>query len=157
MKKEFLDIKDSILGMNDVNNLDDLNEPYFDKYATEQQRHRDKHITKLLQLYVDFYNCKIKSNKWYKEILFYFCLATILVFSIFFVYIICKEGFKNDKLFNLISVCITFISLIIGILTIITKYVFPEDDEKYITRIVEIIQTNDLENKRENIKINKEA
>ena len=52
----------------------------------------------------------------------------------------------------MIAVCITFLSSVIGILTIITKYVFPEKEEEYITRIVEIIQTNDLENKRENIK-----
>lgn len=31
-------------------------------------------------------------------------------------------------------------------------YVFPEKEEEYITRIVEIIQRNDLDNKRENIK-----
>lgn len=36
---------------------------------------------------------------------------------------------------------------------IITKYVFPVNDEEYITRIVEIIQNNDLENKKENIRI----
>lgn len=41
--------------------------------------------------------------------------------------------------------------MIIGILTIIAKYVFPEKEEEYITRIVEIIQNNDLENKKENI------
>lgn len=49
-----------------------------------------------------------------------------------------------------ITACISFISLIIGLLTIITKYFFPENDEQYITTIVESIQKNDLENKREN-------
>lgn len=49
--------------------------------------------------------------------------------------------------------CITFLTLIVGVLTIITKYVFPENEEEYITRIVEIIQRNDLENKKENIKV----
>ena len=34
----------------------------------------------------------------------------------------------------------------------ITKYFFPENDEQYITTIVETIQQNDLENKRENAK-----
>lgn len=155
MKDEFLNIEDSFKDINNANNLDDLNEQYVDKFATVQQKYRDEHITKLLELYVNFYSDKTKANKKYKTILFYFCLSVIFVFSVFFVYIICKEGFKNDKLSNLISVCITFISLIIGILTIITKYVFPKRDEEYITTIVEIIQNNDLENKRENIKINK--
>lgn len=39
-----------------------------------------------------------------------------------------------------------------GILQTITKYVFQEKEEEYITRIVEIIQNNDLENKKENIR-----
>ena len=50
------------------------------------------------------------------------------------------------------SVCLTFLTLIVGILKIITKYVFPVNDEEYITRIVELIQNNDLENKKENIR-----
>lgn len=49
-----------------------------------------------------------------------------------------------------VTACISFISLIISLLTIITKYFFPENDEQYITTIVEAIQKNDLENKREN-------
>ena len=54
---------------------------------------------------------------------------------------------------QLISVCITFLTLIVSILKIITKYVFPKKEEEYITRIVEIIQNNDLENKKENINV----
>ena len=53
---------------------------------------------------------------------------------------------------ELVSVCVTFLTLIVGILQTITKYVFPEKEEEYITRIVEIIQNNDLENKKENIR-----
>lgn len=33
------------------------------------------------------------------------------------------------------------------------KVVFPENEEEYITRIVEIIQNNDLEHKKENIRV----
>lgn len=64
-----------------------------------------------------------------------------------------KQNNSINSLVEVISVCITFLSLIIGVLTIITKYVFPEKEEEYITRIVEIIQNNDLENKKENIAV----
>lgn len=53
---------------------------------------------------------------------------------------------------SFITTCVSFITLIIGLLTIVTKYFFPENDEQYITTIVEAIQKNDLENKRENAK-----
>ena len=54
---------------------------------------------------------------------------------------------------QIISVCVTFLGLIIGLLQTITKYIFPENEEEYITRIVEMIQNNDLENKKENIRV----
>ena len=59
-----------------------------------------------------------------------------------------------EYLLRLIPICITFITLIIGTLNIIVKYVFPEKEEEYITKIVELIQNNDLEHKKENIKCN---
>ena len=80
-----------------------------------------------------------------------------MAFVILFVVLIIRvQWFLSDisieDVVQLISLCLTFITLIFGILTIITKYVFPENDEEYITRIVESIQKNDLENKKENIK-----
>lgn len=76
-------------------------------------------------------------------------------FFISFVFLSTKVLNSNSKLdiqdvVAFIAACISFISLIIGLLTIITKYFFPENDEQYITTIVESIQKNDLENKREN-------
>lgn len=38
---------------------------------------------------------------------------------------------------------------------IITKYVFPQNEEEYITHIVKSIQDNDLKNKKANIKSSK--
>lgn len=61
-----------------------------------------------------------------------------------------ENELKVQSLVAFVTACISFISLIIGLLTIITKYFFPENDEQYITTIVESIQKNDLENKREN-------
>lgn len=81
----------------------------------------------------------------------------MLAFSAIFAILILKFDFVNNNasipaMVEVISVCITFLSLIVGILTIMVKYVFPENEEEYITRIVEIIQNNDLENKKENIR-----
>lgn len=129
---------------------------YIDTYMTKQQRLRDKKVTELLNHYVRGYKYKIQSNKWYKGILLGCSCVILLAFSSVFIFLILKMDFTNQNgsfasLAEVISVCITFLSLIIGILTVIAKYVFPEHEEEYITRIVEIIQNNDLENKKENI------
>ena len=132
--------------------------PYVDEFTTGQQRIRDKKITELLQLYVDAYNYKNKSNKWYKGILFGICSVILLAFTVTLIVVIAKFGGSPneksiDSIVQLVTVCITFLTLIVGILKIITKYVFPVKDEEYITRIVEMIQNNDLENKKENIRV----
>lgn len=149
-------IIDSVQYIKKVDNDKEMADTYIDTYTTKQQRLRDKKVTELLEQYVEGYKYKNQSNKWYKGILLG-CSCTILIaFSVIFIILILKMDFTNQNtspssLIEIISVCITFLSLIIGILTIIAKYVFPEKEEEYITRIVEIIQNNDLENKKENI------
>ena len=158
----FHEIFDSIMNsveyIQNVNSNQEVDKVYNDEFTTHQQRLRDKKITELLECYVDGYKYKNKSNKWYKGILVGLCGLILLAFSIVFIIFICNvnlsdKGHSIGNVVELISVCVTFLTLIVGILQIITKYVFPEKEEEYITRIVEIIQNNDLENKKENIKV----
>lgn len=128
-----------------------------DKYTTEEQKHRDTEVTKLLVAYVKTYENKIERNSHKQDILFYTCLAIIDVFAIIFIAAIVAAFLRITSvsytgLATIITASVSFISLVIGLLTIITKYFFPENDEQYITKIVETIQQNDLENKKENAK-----
>ena len=136
---------------------DDTDLPFEDRFVTEQQKQRDMEVTRLLQAYVETYENKVEVSKWYRGCIFYPCIFIICIFAvvlILFSYYIAtqKTSIKITDLAAFITACISFISLIIGILTIITKYFFPENGEQYITQIVETIQKNDLENKRENAK-----
>lgn len=144
----------------DTENLLDLNTTYVDKYATEEQKQRDILVTQLLNRYVESYKNKVQTNQVYKKCLFWSCMVSVVAFAIIFAFMMIEVNLSSvasaTSAVQLISVCITFLSLIIGILTIITKYVFPEQEEEYITRIVEAIQRNDLENKKENIRVEKE-
>lgn len=151
-------ISDSLTFFHPVDNDNDINKAYVDTYATRQQKTRDRKITELLSTYVETYNYKSKSNKWYKGILFFICVGILVAFCISFIVFIYNVDFNGEAnsipdVIQLISVCITFLGLIVGLLQTITKYVFPENEEEYITRIVELIQNNDLENKKENIKV----
>lgn len=150
-------ITDSVQFIKKVDNDKEISDAYIDNYTTKQQRLRDKKVTELLGLYVSEYKYKNESNKWYKGILLGCSCLILLAFSVVFIMLILKMDFTDNSIsitsmVEVISVCITFLSLIVGILTIIAKYVFPENEEEYITRIVEIIQNNDLENKKENIR-----
>lgn len=157
---ELNSISDSLTFFQPVDNDNDINKAYVDTYATRQQKSRDRKITELLSTYVETYDYKSKSNKWYKGILFSICIGILVAFCISFIVFVCNVDFNGEassvaEVIQLISVCITFLGLIVGLLQTITKYVFPENEEEYITRIVELIQNNDLENKKENIKVQK--
>ena len=136
---------------------DDTALPFKDKYTTEEQKQRDTEVTRLLAAYVKTYEKKTERNARKQDILFYSCLAIIVIFTIIFVAAIIVAFLRITSvsytgLATIITASVSFIALVIGLLTIITKYFFPENDEQYITTIVETIQQNDLENKRENAK-----
>ncbi|MDO4293956.1 MAG: hypothetical protein Q4C65_12110 [Eubacteriales bacterium] len=128
---------------------------YKDPFVTREQKKRDEHITRLLGKYVSFYESKVQHSKICRYIILIPCMAIILAFSALLIFLSLKvlnvdSDLNIQDVAAFITACISFISLIIGLLTIITKYFFPENDEQYITTIVESIQKNDLENKREN-------
>ena len=103
----------------------------------------------------------MKHGKICRYIILIPCVVIILAFSGLLIFLSLKVLNVDSELdmqdvVAFITACISFISLIIGLLTIITKYFFPENDEQYITTIVESIQKNDLENKRENARYKKD-
>ena len=156
--KAIVAIRDSVGAIRPVDNDEDMKKAYKDTYITEQQKIRDKHVTELLKHYVDGYESKTNSNKIYKMVIFIVCISIIVLFSGIFSYLMITFDYNMDaknveSIVALISICITFLTLIVGILKIITEYSFPAKEEEYITRIVEIIQKNDLENKKQIIKV----
>lgn len=134
---------------------DDLDNKYYkDPFLTAEQDKRDEQITRLLSAYVDSYEKKVRGSKWYRRIIFGVCIGIIVAIVGFLIYFACRVvNWENElqisNLVAFVTACISFVSLIIGLLTIITKYFFPENDEQYITKIVEIIQNNDFKNKQE--------
>ena len=138
-----------------ANNESDLDYDYKDRFVTKEQRRRDKYITDLLNQYVSFYESKVKHSKICRYIILIPCISIIIVFSGLLVVLSLKvlntdNELQVQEVVAFVTACISFISLIISLLTIITKYFFPENDEQHIATIVETIQKNDLENKREN-------
>mgnify|MGYP006983545716 CR=1 FL=1 len=135
---------------------------YKDVFATNEQKKRDKTITGLLSDYALSYKKKVKHSTICRYVILVPCILIIVAFAIVFccfawrIFNIKTEMAIND-LAAFITACISFVSLIIGLLTIVTKYFFPENDEQYVTTIVESIQKNDLENKRENAKHQSES
>lgn len=141
----------------ETKNASDLESGYRDLYVTQEQKKRDKQITELLTQYVQCYKNKAKQTRFYRRLIIIPSIVIIVAFAAVLIYFACKianfgTALDVSNLAAFITSCVSFVSLVIGLLKIITKYFFPENDEQYITTIVESIQKNDLENKRENAK-----
>lgn len=157
--QEIVEIANSILDNRLVSKqqFDDPN--YKANYGTDEQVARDRHVTTLLAKYVSNYSNKIEINGEYKERIFTMCECIIVMYAIIVPVIIvfaCSSrrgvSITGADVVALISVCVSFLGLIIGLMQIITKYVFPEKEEEYITQIVRAIQENDLKHKKQNMK-----
>ena len=142
-------IKDLLnsVSFNTAKDDDDLDTKYYqDPFLTAEQDKRDEQLTRLLTAYVVSYEKKVKGSKCYPRIIiaitFFLGYSAIQVAN-------WQDELQISNLVAFVTACISFVSLIIGLLTIITKYFFPENDEQYITKIVEIIQNNDFKNKQE--------
>jgi len=143
-------IENDVIGLKETVAGEDLNERYVDHFMTVEQKKRDAKVTELFIAYVKNYKDKAESNKDYKNTLFGACILILLSYSVSLLFLILN--YHDDNIAKLISICVTFLGMIIGMLKIIVRYIFPENEEQYITKIVEDIQKNDLKNKRENIK-----
>lgn len=126
----------------------DLDRP---KHLTDEEKKRDKQITQLLNHYVENYKRKTEFNSAYKKVIVWFCIGALGLFLIgiiaFAGYLLATKAINMESIVGLVTSTLSFVGLFIGVLKIITEYVFPKDEEQYITKIVEDIQQNDLRNK----------
>jgi len=123
---------------------------------TAEQRKRDEDTTTLYRQFVEAHNAKQLFSRSSKKVIRACCIAWISVFIMACIglsaYVIIGTERQSADVIALISVIIPLIVAIIGTLNIVTKYVFPENEERHITEIVKTILDNDLKNKIENVR-----
>jgi hypothetical protein len=139
----------------------ELKKPPIEDYLTEEQSKRDVDTTTLYKQFVKAHNEKYKFAKESKTLIRNCCIICVsaLVFACVALssFVLIFTDRRTIDIIALISAVIPLIIAIIGTLNIVTKHVFPEGEEKYITDIVKIIHENDLKNKIENIKQTKNS
>jgi len=127
-----------------------------DPKQTRQQRLRDEETTRLYRQFVDSHEEKQKFARNKKNVIFWFCIVWVSLFTLACVVLSFYTIFYSPKSVNdiimLISAIVPMVAAIVGTLNIVAKHVFPEDEEKNITEIVKAINDNDLKDKTENLK-----
>ena len=123
---------------------------------TGQQRARDKQTTVLYRQFSDAHKSKQAFSGRAKKGIYIACTAWVSVLIlgciVFSGFVLLKPEKGVNDIVALIVAVVPMLTAILGTLNIVTKYVFPEDEEKHITEIVKTILDNDLLNKQENIK-----
>lgn len=127
-----------------------------DDHLTDEQRKRDEKTTVLYEQFISAYKEKQRFAKKSKDLIFTWCTqcVSLLVWACVgsSVYVIGWTNRESTDIIALISAIIPLLVAVIGTLNIVTKHIFPEDEEKHITDIVKVILENDLHNKQENMK-----
>lgn len=141
----------------DLVNTEDYTEMNYDENIepgkSPQQQERDIQITMLLTAYVKSYEKKSKQNPVYRGVIVAIIFMIIIGITFASVFISIKFANKSNAeikdIIGLVTSLAAFLPSIFGLFKLIIKYVFPAEEEKYITDIVKIIQENDLKNRQE--------
>lgn len=123
---------------------------YRDPYQTHPQQERDDIITNLLRAYYDSYIDKRRTKIFCQKVILGICASSILgsVVGLLFLthqFVFHPQNFSDlNAVVGFVTAFASFFGLVFGLVTIITKFAFPKNDEEYITTIVKAIQENDF-------------
>lgn len=113
----------------------------------EEFQNRNKKLTKLLDSYIEQRGERVKVNKGLKIFVFWFFIVLLGVLTIsVIIFIMCNIRQSGDKSFSvsLITVSVTYLASLIAVFEIISKYLFPIDEEKDTVSMIQTVLNNDF-------------
>ena len=129
-----------------VNSLVETKED--DALYRNQRERRDIQISEILDLYTKSFRKKVDSIVAFRWLLLASSLLIVFAFAYCFVRYSIKIMSMDSQIGmaqfgSFASAAVTIITAIFGILTIIVRYFFPENDEQNLANMVKAIQEND--------------
>lgn len=114
----------------------------------EEFVNRNKSLTNLLNVYIEQHNKRTKSNAFLKNFIFWFFISILAILTITISLVFIKIDYNNANLTSvtaLISAAITYIGSVLSILKIMSKYLFPIEEEKDTISMIKTVINNDIE------------
>lgn len=136
-----------------ANSIEDIDyDAKFNSISKKNISDRDDAYTKLLKHYVNVTKCRNIIKEIHKWLYFWIIMALTSAFGISICYLLFKFDVSNaddiDNMVVIITAVISFVSVIISIPLIITKYLFSSKEDKRIADIILHTQRHDLDNKK---------
>lgn len=148
-------LQSRFLQEDDILKLIQENKKVIESLKTDEEKKRDKLFTRLLRDYINNYKSKSRFTKSKRYSLCILCEKLIVVTFMLLVTLVVVSIFKQDSTVKdvvlLATSMITLLGTFCGLIKIVFEYVFPKDDEQYITKIVASVQEYDISNKHENL------
>ena len=123
-----------------------------EKYATQlvavhtEFVERNRKLTNLLSDYILQRSRRIKTNYFFKKFIFWFFIGMtfVLTVSVILFVAILKPIYSVKNIVSLVSVLVTYLVSIISVFEIISKYLFPLDEEKDAISMIKTVIDNDV-------------
>lgn len=141
--------------------LQDLLSSYIDASPTENESYaaqltrvhqefvkRNKSLTGLLDDYIDNRNDRVKENKLCKRVIFWVFISIFVLLTVAVIYIFTKTDINESNISvitSLVTVAATYLTSILSIINIISKYLFPIDEEKDTIEMIKTVIGNDVQ------------
>lgn len=108
---------------------------------------RNGKLSTLLGDYISQREDRVKTNRFLKKIIFWVFVFLLVVLTLTVaVFVICNRNRESvASMVSLISVLLTYLASLIAVFEIISKYLFPIDEEKDTINMIQTVISNDLQ------------
>lgn len=108
---------------------------------------RNGKLTDLLDDYINQRRERVKTNNFLKKFIFWFFIGLLGVLTIAVaVFMICNRNSDSvPSMVSLLSVSVTYLASLIAVFEIMSKYLFPVDEEKDTISMIQAVINNDVQ------------
>lgn len=107
---------------------------------------RNTKLTDLLEDYITQRNERVKTNNSLKKIIFWVFIGLLGILTLAAaIFIVCNRNIETiPAMVSLLSVSVTYLGSLIAIFEIMSKYLFPIDEEKDTINMIQTVINNDV-------------
>lgn len=108
---------------------------------------RNGKLTDLLDDYIQQRRDRVKINNFLKKFIFWFFIALLGILTIAVaIFMICNRNRDSiSSMVSLLSVSVTYLASLIAVFEIMSKYLFPIDEEKDTISMIQAVINNDVQ------------
>lgn len=147
-KSSYIEVLRDLLTSN-FDNKPTKNEEYAEQLLNVHAQFvkRNGKLTDLLEDFIGQRRERVKTNNFLKKFIFWFFVGLLAVLTIaVVVFIVCNRNSNSiPSMVSLLSVSVTYLASLIAVFEIMSKYLFPIDEEKDTITMIQAVINNDVQ------------